>query len=259
MLHDDDYLLPGGIDAIVRRLRTVDYERDKVVLFGVQDVDLYGNVKDRKQSRVDRYLAGPAALRQLLGDSSFVRVPGLVVESATYRAVGGFRVGAHTTCDFDMAVRLFGQFGVRRVQEVTSAYTIHEGGVTSTVFTPQTIALDLQIFDIARSMRVLSDATIARLQRRWFHQFILAGTWRALRAGDRTAARDRFALLRKDEIRTLGLSPRWLPVRLAFGLLTGAWWRSGRPDGTIGIASAANLPSAESNDDKGGAPTTQEW
>ena len=221
MLHDDDFLLPGGVDAIVGTLRAAP-GRDRVFLFGVQTVELDGRVRRRQVSGGDRFLPPAAALTHLLGNSSYVRVPGLVVESELYRTVGGFRPGAHTTCDFDMSVRLFGTCGVRLVPQVTSAYTIHDGSVTSTVFTAQTIDRNLEVFARARSLAVLDDATIDRLARRWFHQFVLAGTWRALRVGDRAAARERLALFRKEEIRSLGPSPRWLGVRVAFGVLAGA-------------------------------------
>jgi len=225
MLHDDDYLLAGAVDNIVRILHAADATRDKVLLFGVHDVDLVGRVIRRRQFRRDQFLAPPAALRHLLGNSSFVRVPGLVVQNASYEAVGGFDTSAYTTCDFDMSVRLFSRFGVRCVPLAAAAYTVHPGGITSTVFTRRTIMLDLRSFEVARRSGVLTPTTVERLQRRFFHQFILAGTWRALKRRDRERARQVYALFELPEIRAQGPSPRWLPVRAAFAVLSGALWR----------------------------------
>jgi glycosyltransferase involved in cell wall biosynthesis len=228
MLHDDDYLLPGAIDGIVRTLRTADHARDKVMLFSLDVVDLSGKVIRHQRFRRDAFLEPPAALRRLLGNASFVRVPGLMVQNSAYQDLGGFRISAHTTCDFDMEVRLFSRFGVRCLPLLAAAYTVHPGGVTTTVFTPRTIALSLENFETARRSGVLDVATVDRLRRDWFHQFILAGTWRALKERDWSSARRVYALFDLPEIRAQGISWRWLPVRAAFAVLSGALWR--RPD-----------------------------
>jgi glycosyltransferase involved in cell wall biosynthesis len=256
ILHDDDYLLPGAIDGIVRTLRAANHSRDKVLLFSLDVVDLSGNVIRHQRFREDEFLEPPAALRRLLGNSSFVRMPALVVQNATYQAVGGFRVSAHTTCDFDMEVRLFSQFGVRCLPQLAAAYTVHPGSITTTVFTPRTVGLSLQNFEIACRSGVLDVATVDRLQRDWFHQFILAGTWRALKARDWNVARRVYALFDLPEIREQGISARWLPVRAAFAVLSGALWRRCNPTGST----AAVQPDAK---DKGrhraGTAVTGEW
>jgi GT2 family glycosyltransferase len=226
ILHDDDYLLRAAVDGIVDTLQTADHARDKVLLFGVDVVDLSGKVIRRQRFREDEFLQPPAALRRLLSESSFVRVPGLVVQNAAYQAVGGFRASARTTCDFDMSIRLFCRFGVRCLPLTTAAYTTHRGGVTTAVFTPQIIALNLQNFEMARGTGVLDAAAVDRLQRRWFHQFILAGTWRALKDQDRGAARRAHALFDLPDIRAQGISLRWLPVRAGLAVLSGALWSS---------------------------------
>lgn len=226
ILHDDDYLLPGAVDDIVHTLQAADWARDKVLLFGVDVVDPSGKVIRHQRFRQDRFLGPPAALRRLLAESSFVRVPGLVVQNAAYRAVGGFRASARTTCDFDMSIRLFSRLGVRCLPQVAAAYTVHPGGMTTTVFTPQIISLNLQNFEMARRTGVLDAATVDRLQRRWFHQFILAGTWRALKDQDRSAARRAYALFDLPGIRAQGISRRWLPVRAGLAVMSGALWSS---------------------------------
>ena len=224
ILHDDDYLLPGAVDGIVRTLQTADHARDKVLLFGVHVVDLSGRVIRRQRFREDEFLPPPAALRRLLGESSFVRVPGLVVQNATYETVGGFRPSARTTCDFEMSIRLLSRFGVRCLSQTAAAYTTHSGGITTAGFTPQIMALNLQNFAMARATGVLDAAAVDRLQRRWFHQFILAGTWRGLKDRDLRAARRTYALFDLPDIRAQGISLRWLPVRASLAVLSGALW-----------------------------------
>lgn len=264
ILHDDDYLLPGAIDVIVQTLQAADHARDKVLLFGVDVVDLSGKLIRRQRFRADQFLEPRAALRRLLGNSSFPRLPGLVVQTATYQAIDGFRASAHTACDFDIEVRLFSQFGLRCLPQVTAAYTIHPGGITTTVFTPHSVALNLQIFEIARSTGLLDHSTVDQLQRRWFHQFILAGTWRSLEDHDRSAARQVYALFDLPDIRALGISPRWLPVRVAFAVLSGALWRRrSRSIGTsrdgTGRGAAARPGADNAGRHRPGTEITREW
>lgn len=221
IIHDDDYLLPGAVDAMVDRLATVDHDRDKAVLFGVRVQTLSGKVRRRQEFSQDRFLSPPDAFRRLLSDSAFVRFPALVVQTATYRELGGYSVEAYTTCDVDLQVRLFGRHGVRCVPVTTAVYTVHSGGVTTTVFNPGTVDLNWRAFEIARGMDVLDDAEVRRLICRWYHQFILAGALRSFRNRDRAAARDTLGLFKLPKIRQLGVSLRWLPLRLAFLALAG--------------------------------------
>ncbi len=219
ILHDDDYLLPGAVDTLLDVIRDVDEQRDQVLLFGVRVEELSGKVLRRQYTRSDTFLPPAKALYRLLGDSSLVRAPGLVVRTDAFAAVGGFRADAETADDFDIEVRLFGRYGVRQLPAATAAYTVHAAAETTTVFNPRTIALIDNIFSHARQLGVLDEATVAQRQRHWFHQFILAGAWRALRVGDRTAARQVLSLFQLPCVKALGASRRWLPVRLVFSLL----------------------------------------
>ena len=136
--------------------------------------------------------------------------------------------------------------------------------MTTTVFTPQTVALNLQIFEVARSMVVLDDATIDRLRRQWFHQFILAGTWRALKGHDTKAARQVYALFHLPEIRAQGISLRWLAVRAAFAVLSGALVRwlcrstAMSRDGAVNAA-ATQLKAGSTGRHQRGAEIAREW
>jgi glycosyltransferase involved in cell wall biosynthesis len=221
IIHDDDYLLPGAVDAMVDVLADADVDRDKAVLFGVRVETLEGKVRRRQEFSRDRYLPPPQAYHRLLSDSAFVRFPALVVQTDAYREVGGYRVEAYTTCDVDMQVRLFGRFGVRCVPVSTAIYTVHSGGVTTTVFNPRTVDLNWRAFEVARATGVLDDDELRALMRRWYHQFILAGALRSFRNRDREAARRVLGLFNLPKIRDLGISLRWLPLRVAFVILAG--------------------------------------
>lgn len=228
ILHDDDYLLPGAIDKILDVIHNADDQRDQVLLFGVRVEELSGRVVRRQQARSDTFLPPPEALYRLLGDSSFVRAPGLIVRTDAYVAVGGFHASAETADDFDIEVRLFARCGVRLLKAMTAAYTVHAGGETSSVFNARTVALSAEIFNHARQLGILDEATVAQRQRDWYYQFILGGTWRALRRGDRGTARQVLSLFQLPNIKALGVSRRWLLVRLVFSVLAG---RNGRAAG----------------------------
>lgn len=221
ILHDDDYLLPGAVDNMLDVIRDADERRDQVLLFGVRVEELSGKVLRRQYARRDTYLPPARALHRLLGDSSFVRAPGLVVRTEAYAAVDGFRVDAGTADDLDIYVRLLGRFGIRRLADTTAAYTVHAGGETTDVFNARTVALIGEIFNRARQLGVLDEPTIIERQRHWFHQFILAGAWRSLRRGDRATARQVLALFQLPTVKALGTSPRWVLLRLVFSVVAG--------------------------------------
>jgi glycosyltransferase involved in cell wall biosynthesis len=78
VLHDDDYLLPGGVSSILSAAERAS-ARDQVLLFGVDVVDEAGHLIRRQLPRSAGYLAPPDALERLVTRSSFVRFPGIVV------------------------------------------------------------------------------------------------------------------------------------------------------------------------------------
>lgn len=216
-LHDDDFLLPGALEAVVEVVDAPD--ASPVHLFGVHVVTLEGRRRRRQVARRDEVLPPAAALRRLLTVSSYVRIPALVATAEAYRAAGPFDPGVANAMDFDMWVRLFARFGVHRVPRAVAAYTVHEAALTSTMFTPATVAMLTEIFGRAASMGVLDPAHVRRCQATWFHQFILAGAYRRLEHRDRAGAAAIMAMFGLPAIRRLGPSMRWLPARLAFGLL----------------------------------------
>jgi hypothetical protein len=76
----------------------------------------------------------------------------------------------------------------------------------------------MRIFDRAVATGTLERAEIRRHQATWFHQFILAGARRQFERRDRAGAASVMRLFDLPEIRRLGRSARWLPVRFAFSV-----------------------------------------
>jgi glycosyltransferase involved in cell wall biosynthesis len=217
-LHDDDALVPGGIGMVLDAVSPPGAAA--VHLFGVDVVRIDGSLRRRQRPRRDEQLDPPRALRRLLTDSSFVRLPGLIASADAYRAAGPFNEDAGNAIDLDMWVRLFARHGLHTVPHVLAAYTVHEAALTSGMFTPETVDRLMRIFDRAAGLGVLTPREVRRGQSRWFHKFILAGAYRSLEARDRAAAAEILRLFRLREIRRLGPSARWLPARLAFTVAT---------------------------------------
>jgi glycosyltransferase involved in cell wall biosynthesis len=218
-LHDDDYLLPDAGATMLDAIRRAG-PGERVLLFGVQIVDLAG-VRQREQSfRREQYLEPREALRRLLRNSSFVRQPAVVVHHSILEREGLFDTRVGNAIDTDMWARLFARYGVRCVPCSTCAYTIHEGAATTGMWNQGTIRAMQEIFDRAVAVGVVPERTIRRWQADWFHQFILAGAYRRLRVRRLADGRDVLRLFDLPEVRKLGISPKWLPVRAAFTAAT---------------------------------------
>ena len=214
-LDDDDYLLPGAGRAMLDAIRRA-APGESVLLFGVQIVDGNG-VRRREQTfRRERYLEPKEALRRLLRNSSFVREPTAVVRRAALEQEGLFDTTVGGAADTDMWVRLFSRYGVRCLPHATCAYTIHEAAATTGMWNPGTIRANGEIFDRAVARGIVPERIIRRWQADWYHQFILAGAYRRLRAGRRAEAREVLRLFELPDVHDRGVSPKWLPVRAAF-------------------------------------------
>jgi Glycosyl transferase family 2 len=212
---DDDYLLPGCGPGMIDALVNAE-PWEQVMVFGAHIVDASG-VRRREQTfKQEQRLTPPEALRRLLGNSSFVREPMVVVRRATLLEAGLFDTEIGNITDFDMWVRLFSRYGAHCLPIVTCAYTVHEAAATTKMWNPATIQALNTVFDRAAATGVIPERAVRRLETDYLHQFILAGTYRRLRARQRAEAKDVLRLFRLPVVRRLGVSPRWLPVRLAF-------------------------------------------
>jgi glycosyltransferase involved in cell wall biosynthesis len=218
-LDDDDYLLPGAGEAMIDAIGRVG-PGEGVLLFGVQIVDRYGVPQREQTFRREQYLEPRQALRRLLRNSSFVREPTAVVRRVALEQEGLFDTTVGDATDTDMWVRLFSRYGVRCLPSTTCAYTIHEAAATTGQWNPGTIRAMGVIFDRAVARGVVPERDVRRWQADWYHQFILAGVYRRLRVRRRVEAREVLRLFDLPEVRKLGVSPRWLPVRAAFTTAT---------------------------------------
>jgi glycosyltransferase involved in cell wall biosynthesis len=218
-LDDDDYLLPGAGAAMLEAIGRAG-PGEAVLLFGVEIVDGDGVRQREQRFRRERYLEPEQALRRLLRNSSFVREPTAVVRRAALEREGLFDTSVGDATDTDMWVRLFSRYGVRCLPQATCAYTIHEAAATTGMWNPRTIRANAEIFDRAVARGVVPEPTIRRWQADWYHQFILAGAYRRLRRGRRAEAREVLRLFDLPDVRGVGVSPKWLPVRAAFTAAT---------------------------------------
>ena len=165
------------------------------------------------------HLPPAVAVRRVLSNSSLVRFPSVVVERSAYERVGGFRDDVGGADDLDMWIRLFSRYGVTLEIPEASAYTIHPGADTETMFDERTIGHLLELFDSARGQGLIDLLDLELAQADYFHQFILGGAYRRLLTGDRAGARSIMALFDMPELADLGFSYRWAPVRVVFRML----------------------------------------
>ena len=220
ILHDDDYLLPGGLQMVLDGIAESRPD-EHVLLFGVRVVDEHGRRLRLQRFRHRNRLSPADALRKLLTGSSFVRIPAVCVRTDAYAAAGGFDKDVAAVEDYDMWIRLFARYGVTLVPHTIGAYVVHSQAETEKMFDAEGIALVSELYRRAARTGVLDEAELRRRQRVFFHQFILAGTFRRLRRRDWTEARRVMTLFCLPEVRRLGVSRRWLAVRLAFAAVTG--------------------------------------
>jgi glycosyltransferase involved in cell wall biosynthesis len=225
-LDDDDYLLPGAGAAMLNAIGRA-APGESVLLFGVRIVDGDGVAQREQTFRREEYLEPKEALRRLLRNSAFVREPTAVVRRAAMDQEGLFDTTVGGATDTDMWVRLFSRYGVRCLPQVSCAYTVHEAAATTGMWNPETMTAIGEIFDRAVAKGVLPERTIRRWQADWYHQFILAGVYRRLRVRRRAEAREVLGLFDLPDVRGLGLSPKWLPVRVAFTAATAGARRNG--------------------------------
>jgi hypothetical protein len=187
VLHDDDFLRPGALATVVAAL---DHGRRPapVLLFGVDVVDAGGRRRRCQRVRHRHHLAPGQAVVELLADSSFVRFPGMVVSRAAYRAVAPFDEAVGEVADVLMWARLLAAHGLQREPAVTAAYRVHDGALTTGMWRPEVVHAAARVFDDPAVTALLGEAQRRRLQARWMSQFVLAGAWRRLRAGDGAGA-----------------------------------------------------------------------
>jgi hypothetical protein len=231
LLHDDDFLLRRGLERVLERLRSRRGE-PPCALFGVDVVDLEGRRLKRQTAWRATWLTPEQSVRQLLTNSSFVRFPGMVVPRDLVAHVGHFDPTIGGPADLDMWLRATALRGLWRFPEVTAGYTVHAGALTSGMFEPAVIRTLDRFFATPPATVLLAPKEIQRRRSDFFHQFVLAGCWRALRAHDLERAQRAFDLFDVDVLADLPPSRRWAAHRLALGaIIAGVRLRTARMNG----------------------------
>jgi len=215
ILHDDDYLLSGGVSSILDGIRSAGPD-DQVLLFGVRVVDEHGRLRRHQRFRTARRLAPEDALRKLLTGSSFVRMPAICVRRDAYAAVGDFDATLRNVDDYDMWIRLFARYGILTMPRTVSAYVIHSGAESEGMFDADGIEQIQELFRRAERTGVVTAADLGCRKRTYLHQFILAGCFRHLQRRDWAGAQRVLKLFTLPGVAELGWSRRWSLVRIAF-------------------------------------------
>lgn len=122
---------------------------------------------------------------------------------------------------FNLFTRVVARYGIRCEPQTIAAYSVHVGALTSEMFNADTIATLMTIFRRARDSGVLHESVMRRCQADWFHHFILGGAYRRLRAGEPRRAGAILDLFDLPQIRALGRSSRWRPIRWLFEMIVG--------------------------------------
>jgi hypothetical protein len=217
IIHDDDYLLDGAVDVILRRLRELG-DSHQVVVFGTQLVDLECNVLKVKYFAEAGYYPPTEAVEILLDNSSSMRFPSFILSREACDAVGEWDIGSYPAIDYNMWVRSFMKYGVRMLPDLLSAYTIHDQCVTMTMFNVASIRPLCDLFDIAKAGGVVEGGRLEELKSKFLRQFILAGAWKYIRSGANDEACEVMQIFDDPEMKQLRPSMKWLSVKLLFSV-----------------------------------------
>ncbi|MGL5035683.1 MAG: glycosyltransferase family 2 protein [Microcystaceae cyanobacterium] len=219
VLHDDDFLLSGGLAKLLQAIERLNH-RYPVLLFGVWIVDAQEQVMKRQVFKGDRFLSPPEALIRLFSDSSFVRFPGIIARRSLFKEVGFFNPEWKEPCDLEMWMRLFAKYGVYCCQEETVAYRVHSQALTMASFNQQTISILLNLFKELSKLGLLTKEQLQECKQLFFYQYILAGAWRQLRRRNWPAFKQVMKLLEIPNIKILVCPPKWWFFRAIFSLLS---------------------------------------
>ena len=173
-------------------------------------------------SNKSSYLSPPDAVTRLLSDPSFVRAPAIVIRRQAFDD----RRALRPDCRKSDRLRYVASdlLAIRRsmsAHDDKRLFRARGGGDDDDVY-GRDRADELSKSSIAPQQRASCAPHVLRTcEADFFHQFILAGASRRLGVGDRRGAADIMALFQMPEIRALGVSRRWRPVRICMQRLVG--------------------------------------
>jgi glycosyltransferase involved in cell wall biosynthesis len=215
VLHDDDFLRDRAVEQILNSIKEY-RNRYAVLLFGVDVVNDKEKVIKRQTFPHELYLQPKEAIYRLLSNSSFVRFPAICIRRKVFGNVGYFDEAIGGVADLDMWIRLSSKFGVIVVPVTTCAYTVHSEALTMGMFNSDVIGRLLTLFSHVKDLEILIPNMFAKCKSNFFHQFILAGTFRALRRGKLDVAKEVLQLFKLDALSDLKFSLGWVLLRRTF-------------------------------------------
>ena len=219
ILHDDDFLMPGGLVQIIFSLQQ-NASTTSIFMFGVNLVDLQGRVTKPQTEKKEKHYSSPEALKKLLTNSSFVRTPSMIIKKEAYEKVGLYDPGRKIPLDFDMWSRLFCDYELLRLPFITSAYTIHGNTQTMQMFNEENINIQMDIFDKVEKRNIISKGDLNSHKSLFFHQWILAGTYRNLKRGRLKEAKAIMGLFKMEDVKVLKTPAKWFALKVLFRLAT---------------------------------------
>lgn len=223
ILHDDDYFLPGGLEAVLRKIRETQ-QQHHVLMFGVRLLTPHGRTLRVQAAKVEKFLEPRAALLKHLNNSSFVRWPSLVIQKEAYNTVGLFDREMKSPTDIEMWVRMFSRFGVYTIPDVITGYVIHQNTETIRGFNPNSLKALLLMFNKARQTQLLSEKEIALARTNFIYRWILSGVYRSVQNGDIASARKILSLFRLLPTDGFNVTLKWSFLKGAFSLLLLPGW-----------------------------------
>ena len=215
VLHDDDFLLAGAAEKI---LKAISWAREQypVLLCGVQVVNEKERVLKRQTFKKQQYLSPKTALINLLSNSSFVRFPAIAMQRRVFEEVGYFNPTFGEPTDIDMWIRLFSHYGVFCLPFTTCAYTVHSQALTMGVFNKNTVRTLLEFFNRVSALNLLSSSELKNCQAKFLHQFVLGGAFRKLRRGQLEEFHQIMQLFKLPTIKSLTPPMKWRFLRFYF-------------------------------------------
>lgn len=218
ILHDDDYLLPGGLSTILNKIRATEGQYH-MLMFGVRLVNPQGKTLRVQKAQTEEYVSPREALYKHLNNSSFVRWPSLVIQKKAYNAVGLFDRTMWSPTDIDMWVRMFSNFGFYAVPDVITGYVIHENTETIKGYNAQSLQALLKLFEKAHRAKLLTEEEISRTRTNFIYRWILSGVYRSIKNGDPDSARNILSLFRLLPNDGFDITLKWSMLRGIFSLL----------------------------------------
>ena len=216
ILHDDDYLETGAPGKILETLQQ--YPNASALLFGVNVVTSKQSIRKRQTFQTLEHLAPEEALEKLLTDSSFIRFPGIVLNRQIFQTIGYFKENIGGIADIDLWIRICQQYGLLCIPTTTANYTVHNNALTMQMFNPQVVRDIDKLFKNVEAQKKLPTTTLKKCKTNYFHQFILAGTVRYVKAWKMEQAQQIFQLFEEVNIQQSQAQIKWKVIRLILGI-----------------------------------------